>query len=88
MAVLKSKHQFIYDASGKRAGVFLDIKTYESLLNELEMRNDVKAFDVAKSVTDAEVKAGQFVTIEDYTKNWKSRHAKRKGNSRFQPSLE
>jgi mRNA-degrading endonuclease RelE of RelBE toxin-antitoxin system len=77
MQKLKSKAQFLYDADGNKTAVLLDIRVYQQLLEDLEMKADVEAFDKAKPVIDAEIARGEFITIETYTEKWKQRHKKK-----------
>lgn len=43
------KENFVVDAKGNRIGVFLPIKDYNKLLEELEELEDIKAYDKAMS---------------------------------------
>ncbi len=43
------KERFVVDEHGKKVGVFLDIEDYERLLGELEMLDDMRAYDEAKA---------------------------------------
>jgi hypothetical protein len=40
--------QFLVDTSGKKTGVFLSMKDYKKILEELEELDDIKAYDKAK----------------------------------------
>ncbi|HEY9341400.1 MAG TPA: hypothetical protein VIQ23_07445 [Hanamia sp.] len=40
--------QFLIDAKGKKTGVFLSMKDYKKLMEELEELDDIKAYDKAK----------------------------------------
>ena len=40
--------QFLIDSNGKKTGVFLSIKDYKKLIEELEELEDIKAYDKAK----------------------------------------
>jgi PHD/YefM family antitoxin component YafN of YafNO toxin-antitoxin module len=40
--------QFLTDIKGKKTGVFLSIKDYRKLMEELEELEDIKAYDKAK----------------------------------------
>jgi len=44
-----SRENFVVDAKGNRVGVFLPIKDYNRLLEELEELDDIKAYDKAVS---------------------------------------
>ena len=50
MAILNEN--YVIDKNGHRIGVFLDIKTYEHLVEELEELEDIRAFDEAKAARD------------------------------------
>ncbi|MHA4810401.1 hypothetical protein ACX0G9_19970 [Flavitalea flava] len=43
------RENFVVDAKGNRVGVFLPIKDYNKLLEELEDLEDVKTYDKAMS---------------------------------------
>jgi len=47
--MLEIKERLVVDEDGKRVGVFLDIEDYERLLEELEMLDDIRAYDEAKA---------------------------------------
>jgi hypothetical protein len=40
--------QFVIDASGKKTGVFLSMKDYKKIIEDLEEPDDIKAYDEAK----------------------------------------
>ena len=40
--------QFVIDTSGKKTGVFLSMKDYQKIVEELEELDDIKAYDKAK----------------------------------------
>lgn len=40
--------QFVIDTSGKKTGVFLSMKDYKKMMEELEELDDIKAYDKAK----------------------------------------
>jgi hypothetical protein len=58
--------QFVTDASGKRVGVLLDLKTYNRLREAEEDLADVRAYDLARPKVHAEIEAGKFDTLSDY----------------------
>ena len=58
--------QYVTDARGNRVGVMLDLATYEQLLEAVEETGCVRAYDAAKPVVEAELKAGQFTTLREY----------------------
>jgi hypothetical protein len=41
------RENFVVDAKGNRVGVFLPIKDYNKLIEELEERADIRAYDKA-----------------------------------------
>ena len=43
---------FVVDKDGHKIGVFLDMKTYEHILDDLEEIEDIRAYDDAKSSRD------------------------------------
>lgn len=43
---------FVIDKDGNKIGVFLDIKTYDALIAELEELDDIRAYDAAKATND------------------------------------
>jgi len=49
MPGLGIKERFVVDEHGTKVGVYLDIEDYERLLDELEMLDDIRAYDEAKS---------------------------------------
>jgi hypothetical protein len=40
--------QFVIDTSVKKTGVFLSMKDYQKIVEELEVLDDIKAYDKAK----------------------------------------
>ena len=62
MAAIKEK-QFITDSEGKKIAVILPIEKYDKLMEELEMMEDVAAYDKAKAEDD-----GERVSIEQVLK--------------------
>ena len=66
MTVLKN-HQYVVDAQGNRIGVLLDMATYEKLFEALEELEDIRAYDEAKNKIRTEIKAGEYVTLEEYS---------------------
>lgn len=59
------KRQYLTDQSGKRVGVILDMKTYQKMLDDLDDYYCKKAYDRAKPATDAEIRRGDFVTLDE-----------------------
>ena len=58
--------QYVVDVKGNRVAVMLDIASYEQLLEAAEEVNCVRAYDAAKPVVEAELKAGEFTTLQEY----------------------
>lgn len=52
---------FVVDKEGKKIGVFLDIKTYDHLVEELEELEDIRSFDEAKIAKDEAVPFNEAV---------------------------
>jgi PHD/YefM family antitoxin component YafN of YafNO toxin-antitoxin module len=46
------RERYIVDRRGKRVAVVLDIKEYERLIEELEMLEDIRAYEEAKREGD------------------------------------
>jgi hypothetical protein len=44
--------RYIIDENGKRVSVILDIQEYERLLEELEVLEDIRAYDEAKAALE------------------------------------
>ena len=65
-ALVLKDEQFVTDATGKRVGVLLDVKTYDRLREAEEDLADIRAYDAARPKVTAELKAGQFSTLADY----------------------
>jgi hypothetical protein len=43
--MVSKNENFVVDKDGHKIGVFLDIKTYEHLVDELDELEDIRAFD-------------------------------------------
>jgi hypothetical protein len=56
---------FVTNAAGKRTGVLLDLKTYERLREAEEELADIRAYDAARPVALAELRAGRYSTLAD-----------------------
>jgi hypothetical protein len=66
------KENFVVDGSGKRIGVFLPIKDYNRLLEEIEELADIKAYDKAMS------RKQEFIPLEQALKNIQVSRKKKK----------
>jgi PHD/YefM family antitoxin component YafN of YafNO toxin-antitoxin module len=52
---------FVIDKKGHKVGVFLDIKTYAHLVEEIEELEDIRAFDEAKAAKDQAIPFEQAI---------------------------
>jgi hypothetical protein len=59
--MVSMNENFVVDKDGHKIGVFLDIKSYEHLVDELEELEDIRAFDEAKTVKDEAIPFKQAV---------------------------
>lgn len=64
--LVREPQQYVVDAKGNRVAVMLDIASYEQLVEAAEEANCVRAYDAAKPVVAAEIKAGEFITLREY----------------------
>jgi hypothetical protein len=62
--LVREPQQYVVDARGKRVAVMLDIATYDQLVEAAEEANCIRAYDAAKPVVEAELKAGRFSTLQ------------------------
>lgn len=58
--------QYVVNARGQRVAVMLDLNTYEQLLEAADEANCIRAYAAAKPVVEAELKAGEFTTLQEY----------------------
>ncbi len=56
------KHQFIVSDSGNKTAVILDIEEYETLIEEAEELEAIRAYDVAKAAGDEAIPFEQAVS--------------------------
>lgn len=62
----KVRERFVVDDQGNRIEVVLAIEDYESILDELEELESIRAFDLAKAGDDETIPAEQaFTEIEN-----------------------
>ena len=66
MKVTAKGEQFVTDATGKRVGVLLDLRTYDLLREAQEELADIRAYDVARPKVYAELKAGQSILLSEF----------------------
>ena len=66
------RENFVVDAKGNRVGVFLPIKDYNRLLEELEDLDDIKAYDKATS------RKQEFIPLDQALKQIETSRKKRK----------
>lgn len=59
--MVSMNENFVVDKAGHKIGVFLDIKTYEHLVDELEELEDIRAFDEARAAKDEAIPFKQAV---------------------------
>jgi hypothetical protein len=50
-----SNENFMVDKAGQKIGVFLDMKTYQRMVEDLEGLEDIRAFDEAKAAKDQSI---------------------------------
>ena len=62
----RGPQQYVTDAHGNRVAVMLDLATYEQLLEAADEASCVRAYDAAKPMVEAELKAGKFTTLKEY----------------------
>lgn len=60
------EEQFVTDATGKRVGVLLGVRTYERLREAEEDLADIRAYDAMRAKIQAELSAGQAISLADY----------------------
>jgi|HubBroStandDraft_5_1064220.scaffolds.fasta_scaffold3129369_1 hypothetical protein len=66
------RENFVVDAKGNRVGVFLPIKDYNKLIEELEDRDDIKAYDKAVS------RKQEFIPLDQALKQIETSRKKKK----------
>ncbi|HYE36764.1 hypothetical protein [Methylocaldum sp.] len=53
--MIKFHENFVTDANGKRKAVVIDIEEYQTILEELEELEAIRAYDAAKLSNDEEI---------------------------------
>ena len=66
------RENFVVDAKGNRVGVFLPIKDYNKLIEVLEERDDIKAYDRAVS------RKQEFIPLDQALKQIETSRKKKK----------
>ncbi len=66
------RENFVVDAKGNRVGVFLPIKDYNKLIEELEELDDIKAYDKAVS------RKQEFIPLDQVLKQIETSRKKKK----------
>ena len=66
------RENFVVDAKGNRVGVFLPIKDYNKLMEELEDRDDIRAYDKAVS------RKQEFIPLDQALKQIETSRKKKK----------
>jgi len=56
------EERYVVDKKGSKVGIFLDIKDYHKLLEELEELESIRAYDAAKTSGDQVIPFEQAVT--------------------------
>ena len=63
------KNQYITNEDGKKVAVILSIEDYNKMLEDLEMLEDIKLYDLSKKSKQVFVEADKaFEEIENYKK--------------------
>jgi hypothetical protein len=57
--------RYVIDAKGKKTGVMLDIESYNEMLEIIDDYYCQKEYERVKDDTDAELAAGDFVSLEE-----------------------
>jgi len=68
MATLEK--QWIVDRDGNRTGVILGIEAYEAMLDDLEMQDDVRAYDEARAEGGPKIPWEQVKQEIEREKGW------------------
>ncbi len=55
--------QFLTDIKGKKTGVFLSLKDYKKIIEELEELEDIKAYDKAKKRNESTVPLREAIKL-------------------------
>lgn len=71
------RKSYVTDDAGKKIGVILDMETFQKIEDELDDYYCLKAYYKAKPETDAEIRRGEFVTLDELI----AEHKKRKQRS-------
>jgi hypothetical protein len=50
--MVKLNENFVIDKGGNKIGVFIDMKSYQKMMLDLEELNDIRAYDAAKASGD------------------------------------
>ncbi len=59
--------KFITDNKGKKVAIIIPIREYEKIVDELEMLEDIKLYDDAKSENE------EYTPLEDYIESRKKK---------------
>jgi hypothetical protein len=79
MKPIRNTTEFLYDENGNEKAVVLDIRTYRNLLREAEMQSDLAEYHRAKAENQADIDAGNTITIQEYMeKRFGKKQKKRK----------
>lgn len=61
--------QFLTDVKGNKTGVFLSMKEYKKLMEELEELDDIKAYDKAKKKNEKTIPLRDAIRLRKKEKN-------------------
>ena len=59
--MVRLNENYVIDKEGHKIGVFLDMKSYKKVLEQLEELDDIRAYDEAKATEDRVIPFGQAV---------------------------
>ncbi len=66
---MNMNENFVVDKEGHKIGVFLDMKTYERIMEELEELEDIRAFDEAREAKDEAISFEQAIREIEQKRN-------------------
>ena len=72
--MLDIKEQYLTDTEGNKIAVVIEIETYQKLMEELDELYCLKGYEQAVAETEAEIAAGDYITLEDYLANRQEIH--------------
>ena len=72
--MLDIKEQYLTDTEGNKIAVVIEIETYQKLMEELDELYCLKGYEQAVAETEAEIEAGDYITLEEYLANHQKIH--------------